>query len=110
MEEGTGHWHVVLKESEVSDSDPVPCSIAGLEIAIYRVEDKYFATSNICTHAQALLSDGFLDGYLIECPIHNACFDIRTGKAMTSPAEIDLETFPTRVSDGSIEVLVPTKS
>lgn len=110
MEERAGRWHVVLKESEVSDDDPVSCRIDGVEIAIYRVEGEYFATSNICTHAQALLSDGFLEGYLIECPIHNACFDIRTGKAMTSPAEIDLDTFPTRVNGGTIEVLIPIKS
>jgi nitrite reductase/ring-hydroxylating ferredoxin subunit len=109
MDEQAGRWHAVLKESEVPDGDPVSCSVGDAEIAIYRVEGEYFATSNICTHAQALLSDGFLDGHLIECPIHNACFDIRTGKAMTSPAEIDLETFPTRVRDGSIEVLIPAK-
>lgn len=110
MENQAGHWHAVLKESEIPDGDPVPCSIGDLEVAIYRVEGEYFATSNICTHAQALLSDGFLDGHLIECPIHGGCFDVRTGKAMTSPVEIDLETFPTRVRDGSIEVLIPAKA
>lgn len=110
MDEQAGRWHAVLKESEVPDDDPASCSVGDVEIAIYRVEGEYFATSNICTHAEALLSDGFLEGHLIECPIHGACFDIRTGKAMTSPAEIDLETFPTRVRDGSIEVLIPAKS
>ena len=107
MDEQAGHWHAVLKESEVPDGDPVPCSIGDLEIAVYRVDGTYYATSNICTHAQALLSDGFLDGHLIECPIHGGCFDVRTGKAMTSPVEIDLETFSTRVREGTVEVLIP---
>jgi nitrite reductase/ring-hydroxylating ferredoxin subunit len=108
-EQAGGRWHAVLKESEMPDSDPVPFSIGDFEIAVYRVEGNYYATSNICTHAQALLSDGFLDGHLIECPIHNGCFDIRTGQAMSSPVEIDLDTFQTRVVEGRIEVLLPER-
>ncbi len=48
--------------------------LGDLQIAIYNVEGEIYATDNICTHAFALLTDGFLDGDVIECPLHGGCF------------------------------------
>ncbi|KHA54047.1 Ferredoxin, 2Fe-2S [Sulfitobacter geojensis] len=80
------------------------------QIAIYRIEDSYFATANVCTHAFALLSDGWLDGDTVECPLHGACFNVCTGKAMSDPAEIDLEVFETRVTDNIVEIFLPEEA
>lgn len=73
-------------------------------IALYRLGgEEFFATDDICTHGQAFLSDGWItDECTIECPLHGGCFDIRTGKAVEPPAEIDIRTFPVRVRDGEV--------
>jgi len=89
-------------------SGPLGVEIAGLHVALYRVGDQFYATGNICTHADALLSDGMLDGCEIECPLHGGRFDIRNGEALTSPVEVDIPTYPIRVSGDKLEVCLPT--
>lgn len=60
----------------------------GRQIAIYHVGDTFYATSNICSHEYALLSEGFLDDddCTVECPLHGSRFDIRNGAVLTLPA------------------------
>lgn len=60
-----------------------------------------FATDDICTHEFALLSEGWIDGGTIECPLHGGTFEIRTGKAVAPPCTVDLKTYLVR-RDGSV--------
>lgn len=106
-ETASGTWHVAVAVTDVAADAPAACSIGMHEIAVYLVDGTYYATSNICTHASALLTDGSMDGCEVECPLHNARFDVRTGEALSSPAEVDLETFQTRVAGSNVEVLIP---
>jgi naphthalene 1,2-dioxygenase system ferredoxin subunit len=73
-------------------------------IAIYRVDGCLFATDNICTHGQALLSDGWLEDGVIECPLHAGRFDVRTGKGLGPPIEKDIACYAVREVGGKIEV------
>ena len=57
-------------------------------------DGEIFATDNICTHAYAKLSDGWIERGEIECPLHAGRFDIRTGKATAPPCADDLKTYP----------------
>jgi naphthalene 1,2-dioxygenase system ferredoxin subunit len=84
-----------------------PVEIDGEEIALFRFGSDVFATSNVCTHAYAMLTDGTLDGEVVECPLHGGRFDARTGKGQGIPIMCDLETFQVRIVDGTIEVRVP---
>ena len=97
-------WHTAALLSELRDNEPMGVEVAGVQMALYRVGDKFYATGNVCTHAEALLSDGLLHGCEIECPLHSGRFDIRTGQALTNPVEIDIPTFPVRVSGDKLEV------
>ena len=81
-----------LKEHRVMDA-----LIGDEEIALYWVDDTAYATHNICTHAFARLSDGYLDGDCIECPIHQALFNVKTGEAVAPPAYQPVKTFPCRI-------------
>ena len=63
-------------------------------IAVFNVEGTLFAISNICTHAEGLLSEGTIEGEIVECPLHGATFDLRTGEALTPPAVEPVRTFP----------------
>jgi 3-phenylpropionate/trans-cinnamate dioxygenase ferredoxin component len=63
---------------------------------LYRSEGEFFATDNRCTHAEALMSEGYLEDGCIECPLHQARFDIRTGAALCAPATEPLRTYPVK--------------
>jgi naphthalene 1,2-dioxygenase system ferredoxin subunit len=102
-----GTWHTAAKLGDVSEGEPHGVEIAGHAVALYRVGGEFYATGNICSHAEALLSDGLLDGCEIECPLHMGRFDIRSGEALTSPVEIDIPTYPVRVAGDSLEVCLP---
>ena len=97
-------WVRAANRSDLRQDEVLGVEIAGRPIALYDVDGSLFATDNICTHAYARLSDGWLDGELIECPLHAARFDVRTGKVLDPPATADLKTYPVRVMDGEIEV------
>jgi nitrite reductase/ring-hydroxylating ferredoxin subunit len=65
-----------------------------------------FATDSTCTHAQALLTDGTLQGEIVECPLHGGRFSVRTGEGKGPPIPCDLRTYPVRVIDNEIQVRV----
>ena len=108
MPERTPGWHRAATTAEVTDGEPLALEIGGLKVALFKADGEYFAAGNVCTHAYALLSDGFQDGCEIECPLHNARFDVRTGEATSSPAEVPIPTYPVRVTGDTIEILLPT--
>jgi len=99
-------WHRVADESELKLETPLGLRIGDVQIAVVRLADGIFAVNDICTHEYALLSEGFCEDGKLECPLHQACFDIRTGKALTDPAEVDVATYPTKVEGGAVYVQV----
>ena len=97
-------WVRAAARSDLAEGEVIGVEVAGHSIALYDVDGNVFATDNICTHAYACLSDGWLDGEVIECPLHAARFDIRSGKVLDPPATEDLKTYPVRIVDGEIQV------
>jgi 3-phenylpropionate/trans-cinnamate dioxygenase ferredoxin subunit len=73
-------------------------------IAVFNVEGTLFAISDTCTHAEASLSEGRVDGQTVECPLHGACFDLRTGEALTPPAIEPVQTFRVLAQEDDIYV------
>jgi 3-phenylpropionate/trans-cinnamate dioxygenase ferredoxin component len=73
-------------------------------IAVFNVEGTLFAISDTCTHAEASLSEGRVDGETVECPFHGACFDLRTGEALTPPAIEPVQTFRVLAQEDDIYV------
>ncbi len=78
-----------------------------LTIVLFRIAGEYFAIEDVCTHDGGPLGDGNLEGYKVVCPRHGARFDIKTGKALSLPAMVDIGAYPVRVVDGQIEVGLP---
>ena len=97
-----GDWHCVAKIDEVLEDEPKAVQIGNDYIAIYRIDDAFYATDDICTHEFASLAEGFVDGDCIECPLHAGTFHIPTGKAMTAPVTEDLRTYPVKVEGDDI--------
>ncbi len=94
------HWIDVASAEDVPEDDVIGIDIAGKSIALYQVEGEIYATDNLCTHGNARLCDGFLEGHEIECPLHQGKFDIRNGKAMCAPLTEDVRIYPVKI-DGS---------
>lgn len=104
MEGQAGGWVRVARRGDLAEGEVLGVSAAGREIALYDADGQLFATDNICTHAYARLSDGWLEGAVIECPLHAARFDVRTGKVLDPPATEALKTYPVRLVGDDIEV------
>jgi nitrite reductase/ring-hydroxylating ferredoxin subunit len=104
MSDGEGGWVRVAGRGELSAGEVIGVEVGGHSIAVYDCDGELFATENICTHAYACLSDGWLDGTTIECPLHAARFDVRTGQVLDPPATEDLKTYPVRQAEEEIEV------
>jgi len=100
-------WTKVCDAQHVLPDTAVACEVEGRMIAVYQVDGRYFATENVCPHAYALLSDGWLEGTEIECPLHGARFDIETGAVLEGPAECGLKTYAVRVEGSEVQCVIP---
>lgn len=97
-------WVDVFSCDEIGEDFPEEVTINGAYLALYKCADKFFATDGYCSHEEAKLCDGYLDGGVIECPLHHARFDIRTGRALSEPATVDLTTYPVEIREGRVFV------
>ncbi len=98
------NWIDVTAADDVPEDDVIGIDIAGKSLALYQVEGEIYATDNICTHGNARLCDGFLEGHEIECPLHQGKFDIRNGKAMCAPLTEDIRTYPVKIEGSRVFV------
>lgn len=84
----------------VADAADVPpgtmlhVELDGRMLVLYNHDGDFYATDDICTHRRARLSDGFLEGCVVQCPLHFGKFDITTGEPLNPPAKVPLTTYP----------------
>jgi len=93
---------------KVADVDDIPNGEAlqveaeGLTLALVRANGDIYCVQDICTHEQAFLSEGFCEGFEIECPLHGSIFDVRSGEVKSLPATEPLKTYPVKIEDGAV--------
>ncbi len=104
MNEGT--WHKVAVRAEIREEEPIRVVVGDMSIALYEVEGELYATDDVCTHAEASLSEGFQEGDTIECPMHSGCFNIRTGEAIGPPVTVDIKCYQVRLEGDDVLVRV----
>ena len=111
----------VCRSDELGIGQMKAFSVAGQKIALYHLSDGFYATQASCTHIFAPLARGkLLEDGVVQCPLHRARFDIRTGQvtdwANFPPgiqmlnvvrAQKALRTFKVGVVDGSVQVEIP---
>ena len=95
-------WTDVAAEADLFDGAGIAVSPAGREIALFAIDGAVFATDNRCTHGNANLCDGFLEGHEIECPFHQGRFDVRSGAPTCMPVTEALKTWPVKVEAGRV--------
>ncbi|HEY8450237.1 MAG TPA: bifunctional 3-phenylpropionate/cinnamic acid dioxygenase ferredoxin subunit [Bacillota bacterium] len=101
-----GPWHRVAASAEIPEGRGKAFDVGGKRIAVFRVEDEFYAIEDTCSHAEASLAEGEVSDCEVECPRHGARFDLRTGAALSLPAVRPVRTYPVRVEDGQLLVRV----
>jgi len=102
-------WEAVasLPDLEAVDGGVMYAAWDRFKLALYLVDGEVFATADLCTHGGARLSEGYLENYLIECPLHQGLFDIRTGAVAAAPCKRPVRIFPVRLDGDAIVVGFP---
>ena len=90
--------------SELVQGKPVKVEKDGKTICVARVGNEVFAVDDTCSHSDASLSEGDVTDFKIECWLHGAEFDLRTGEALTPPAVAPLHTYGVHVDGDSVTV------
>jgi 3-phenylpropionate/trans-cinnamate dioxygenase ferredoxin subunit len=79
-------------------------------IAVFNADGELYAIDDTCTHQDASLSEGWLEDCLVECPLHAASFDLRTGQPTCLPARRPVRTHRATVDDGTVHVHVAAEA
>ena len=97
-------WIKVATVSDVGEGGTLAVEAGNELLCLYNLGGRIYATDDICTHEEASLAEGYIEGDCIECPLHQARFHIPTGEVRSPPAETDLRVFPVKVEGGDILV------
>lgn len=97
-------WFDVARAEDFEVARPIVAEIDGAKIAVYRLDDGFYAIEDVCTHDGGELASGCVENGEVICPRHGAHFSIRTGEALTAPAYEPVYTFPVRVEKGVVQV------
>jgi naphthalene 1,2-dioxygenase system ferredoxin subunit len=94
----------VASVDDIPSGEALQVETNGLTLALVKVNEDVFCVSDVCTHEQAFLSEGFCEGYELECPLHGSIFDVRSGEVKSLPATEALKTYPVKLEDGAVLV------
>lgn len=97
-------WIKVALVEDVEPGTGFQVEIDDEPVALWNVEGNFYATSDTCSHEEATLTEGDLWDNLIECPLHGAQFDVRTGEPRTLPAVLPIATYPIRVDGDALYI------
>lgn len=101
-------WIQAAAIEDVETDSTLGVTIAGEEVCLYNLEGDIFATEGKCTHGEAFLDQGFIiDGGLIECPLHEGTFDVRTGAPVGPPCTKALRCFDVKLESGIVFIRKP---
>ena len=78
-------------------------------LAVYNLEGDFYVTDDTCTHGDASLAEGDIEGDEIVCPFHLGKFDIRTGEVTAAPCSEPIQTYPVEIEDGNVFAILETE-
>ena len=103
----TGNLIELCAKANVPEGGIIKIEHGDLELAVYHVEGEFFVTDNMCTHGPGELSEGYLEGHVIECDFHQGQFDIRDGSIVAPPCIIELKTYKVVPHDSAVVIEAP---
>ncbi|MGQ7245776.1 non-heme iron oxygenase ferredoxin subunit [Halomonas sp. V046] len=99
-------WTTVCGTDQVKEDFPFSAKLNDKQIGVYLLDGEYYALEDVCPHAYALLSQGFVEDGEVECPLHEATFDIKTGRCTREPADRDLHVYPVRIVEREVQLQI----
>ena len=95
---------------DVPEGGALKVELDGLVLAVFNLGERYYVTDDTCTHGPGSLSEGDIDGDVIECNFHNGAFNIITGEVVAPPCMVPLRTYAASVVDGQVCIQDPSGS
>jgi nitrite reductase/ring-hydroxylating ferredoxin subunit len=89
---------------DVAPGDVLRVEAADLALAVFNVDGEFYVTDDQCTHGPGLMSEGFVEGDVVECNFHNGQFNIRTGAVVSPPCMVPIKTYKAVVENGRVLV------
>jgi nitrite reductase/ring-hydroxylating ferredoxin subunit len=96
----------LCRADEVAEGAALKVEKEGLTLAVFNVDGEYYVLDDACTHGPGSLSEGYIEGDVVECNFHNGQFNIRTGEVVLPPCMIPMKTYPTTLEDGKVFIEV----
>ena len=97
-------WHAVAQMSDLDPGEVMYVEVGDEPVALINLDGEFYALSDICTHQEASLSDGEVEGDEIECPLHGGAFEIRTGMPANFPVVVPVETYAVKTEGDTVFV------
>ena len=94
----------LCKADEVAVGAALKVETQGLTLAVFNVDGAFYVLDDQCTHGPGSLSEGYIEGDVVECNFHNGQFNIRTGEVVLPPCMIAAKTYPATVEDGKVVI------
>jgi nitrite reductase/ring-hydroxylating ferredoxin subunit len=90
--------------ADVAPGNALKVDSGDLVLAVFNVEGEYFVTDDLCTHGPGSLSEGYIEGDVVECNFHNGQFNIKTGEVVSPPCMVPIKTYKTVVENGRVVI------
>ena len=96
-------WRDVIAVDQLEKAWVTRVEVGTRVLALYDTPSGVYASLALCNHGGADLCDGYFDGHVIECPLHQGAFDVRDGKPVSAPATRAMRIFETRIEKGMVQ-------
>jgi len=100
----------IMAAQQLRERETLRVEISAQIMTIVKIDNQLFAFQEFCSHRFGPLSEGSFDGFNVQCPWHNSCFDVRTGKVTHGPAKVDLKIFEVEMHEGKVGILLPRQT
>jgi 3-phenylpropionate/trans-cinnamate dioxygenase ferredoxin component len=97
-------WINVFNENALMNGENSVIDLDGTDVAIFKIDDEFYAIEDVCSHDGTEIASGELDGDEIICPRHGARFCIKTGAVKSAPAYEDIHSYPVRIVEGVVQI------
>ncbi len=94
----------VARTGDLAPGEMTYVDVRNSAVCLINLDGEFHAIDDSCTHAEASLSDGTVEGGIIECPLHGGCFDIRTGSPAAMPVVTPVGVHRVRVVGDTVQV------
>lgn len=95
-------WVQIASTQDVEDDSAIALTVGDAQLALYKCDGEYFLSDGVCTHGHAMLADGYVEDGCVECPLHQARFDLRTGEPQCAPATVAIRIYPVRIEGDAV--------